>query len=63
MKKMNLKSILALFMGVVLFASCSDDDDNNDNSVEATSRMSVKLVDAPGDYDAVNIDVQDVVIK
>ncbi|VVU98946.1 MULTISPECIES: DUF4382 domain-containing protein [Mesonia] len=63
MKKMNLKSILALFMGVVLFASCSDDDDNNDNSAEATSRMSVKLVDAPGDYDAVNIDVQDVVIK
>lgn len=62
MKKMNLKSILVLFMGVVLFVSCSDDD-NNDNSAEGSSRMSVKLVDAPGDYDAVNIDVQDVVIK
>ena len=63
MKKMNLKSVLALFMGIALFASCGDDDNNSDNSAEGTSRMSVKLVDAPGDYDAVNIDVQDVVIK
>ena len=60
---MNFKSVLALFMGIALFASCSDDDNNSDNSAEGTSRMSVKLVDAPGDYDAVNIDVQDVVIK
>lgn len=48
-------------MGLGL-TSCSDDNDNN-NSTQGTSRMSVKLVDAPGDYDEVNIDVEDVVIK
>mgnify|MGYP002017212574 FL=1 len=47
-------------MGVAM-TSCSDD--NNNDSTGDTSRMSVKLVDAPGDYDEVNIDVEDVVIK
>lgn len=35
---------------------------SNDDSTQ-TSRMSVRMTDAPGDYDAVNIDVQDVLIK
>lgn len=35
--------------------------DSNDSS--QTSRMSVRMTDAPGDYDAVYVDVQDVMIK
>lgn len=45
-------SLLALF-----FVACNDNDDSG------TARMMVRMVDAPGDYDAVNIDVQDVMIK
>ncbi len=63
MKKMNVKSVLAIFLGLVLFTSCSDDDDSSTGNSEGNARMSVKLVDAPGDYEAVNIDVEDVVIK
>ena len=44
------------------FVSCSDDDTSGTNSDE-TARVSIELTDAPGDYDAVFIDVEDVVIK
>lgn len=57
----NVFKISFLIAFVTLFVACSDDD--NSNNQEQTARMSVKLVDAPGDYDAVFIDVQDVVIK
>ncbi|RMA66129.1 DUF4382 domain-containing protein [Ulvibacter antarcticus] len=57
----NLIKLSVLTILLLGFVACSDDE--NSNSTEGTSRMSVKLVDAPGDYDAVFIDVQDVVIK
>lgn len=37
---------------------CNSNDDS-----EQTSRLSFRMTDAPGDYDAVYIDVQDVLIK
>lgn len=55
-----MKVFLALAV-VLAFAACNNDDDSGD--VQGTARMSVQLVDAPGDYDAVYIDVQDVVVK
>lgn len=42
------------------FASCSDDDSNNS---EGTAQVAVKLTDAPGDYEAVFVDVEDVLLK
>ncbi len=45
-----------------IFIGCSNDDDS-EVTPDETARMSVKLVDAPGDYEAVFVDVQDVVIK
>jgi len=57
------KYILMFVAGVMGVAMTSCSDDNNNDSTGDTSRMSVKLVDAPGDYDEVNIDVEDVVIK
>jgi len=44
------------------FVSCSDDDSSGTNPDE-TARVSIELTDAPGDYEAVFVDVQDVVIK
>lgn len=48
-----LAAFAALFVN---FISCSNDDPK-------TSQVEVRLVDAPGDYDAVNIDIQDVMIN
>jgi hypothetical protein len=60
MKINNLK-VLALLLIIFIALpgmSCSDNDDN-----ENTSRVNVKMTDAPGDYDAVNVEVLDVMIK
>ncbi len=50
-----MKKILGLLILVAaLFAGCSDNDDNNKGS----STLRVNLTDAPGDYEAVLIDLQ-----
>jgi hypothetical protein len=59
-----MKSLLKLSLITLLvigFASCSSDDDSNNN--EGNAKLAIRLTDAPGDYDAVFIDVQEVVIK
>ena len=43
-------------------ASCSEDDSNGSSNAE-TANMTVRMTDAPGDYDEVNIDVQDVQVQ
>lgn len=64
MKKLNVFSkVTALALGLLTFAACSSDDDKVSSTEEGKAKMNVKLVDAPGDYDEVNIDIQDVVIK
>lgn len=45
----------------IFFTSCSDNESND--SVEGTSRISVRLIDAPGDYDEVNVKVVDVMVR
>jgi len=57
----NLVKVSLLILLIFGFTGCKNDD--NADNVQGTSRMSVKLVDAPGDYDAVLIDVQEVIIK
>ena len=57
---MNLiKQSLFLLAGAALFTSCSEDDNDNNSNPEPASIM-VKLTDAPADYDAVLIDIQQV---
>lgn len=52
------------FCVITFLVSCnSDDDKNSPEQEQEMARMSIKLIDAPGDYDAVFIDVKDVVIK
>lgn len=41
--------------------SCSEDDSSTNNG-EGTANLTVRMTDAPGDYDAVLVDVQDVEI-
>ena len=62
MKKVNLNfRIFLLTTLLCLFiTSCSNNDDNGSAQ---TSKVSVRMTDAPGDYDEVNVEVLDVKIK
>lgn len=57
---MNLKSLKVLAAIVAVFLLCvvpqSCDDDSNDTA----SRVQLKLVDAPGDYSEVNVEIIDI---
>lgn len=56
------KQIQLLFLSILTlgFMSCDDDDNSN---IQGTSSISVKLMDAPGDYEHVYVDVVDVMVK
>src|SRR6476660_4621200 len=58
----NLLFTCLAISGFTFLQGCSNDDNNN-NSGSGTARMRVSMTDAPGEYDEVNIDVQDVMIK
>lgn len=58
MKILLKLSLIAL--ATVLFTACNSDDGNQQDQ---TSRIMVSLTDAPGDFDNVYVDVQDVVVK
>ena len=61
-RKLNFRKFTGFLMAAIAlttFASCSDDDTQNDNN----ARIMVHMTDAPGDYDHVYVDVQDVMIK
>ena len=59
MKKYKL--FIMLLIASAGLVSCSDDNDSTNQ--EGTAQVAVKLTDAPGDYDAVNVEVIDVLIK
>ncbi|SDK82942.1 protein of unknown function [Salinimicrobium catena] len=60
MKKYNL--FLMLFVFAATLISCSDDEDDSMNT-EGTAQVAVKLTDAPGDYEEVWVEVEDVMVK
>src|SRR5690554_7624085 len=55
---LKLSLITMVFIGL---ASCSSDDDSR--NIEGNAKLALRLTDAPGDYDAVFMDVKEVVIK
>lgn len=62
LEKLKIKKITGLFLAalaVTIFASCSSDDDAN----REMARVSVRMTDAPGDYQSVLVEVTDVMIK
>lgn len=62
MKVMKSIKVFCLAILAITVYSCSSDDDASGDTV-GTSKISVKLMDDPGDYDHVYVDVQDVMIK
>ncbi|SOC79199.1 Carboxypeptidase regulatory-like domain-containing protein [Salinimicrobium sediminis] len=60
MKKYHL--FFFLFALTAGFVSCSSDDDSA-GSDDGKARVAIKLTDAPGDYEEVLVEVEDVMIK
>ncbi|MBJ7880917.1 DUF4382 domain-containing protein [Gelidibacter salicanalis] len=56
LKKASLLALITFFS-----FGCSDDDAAND--AEGNAKVSIKLMDAPGDYEHVYIDIVDVMVK
>jgi len=54
--KKNVLLIAMFLIAILGFQSCGDDIDKPDN----TSRVQLKLVDSPGDYEEVNVEIVDV---
>lgn len=63
MKYLNVsfKSLLVVTLISVGLVSCNDDD--SDGSSSEMANLSIRMTDAPGDYDAVFIDVQGIEIQ
>lgn len=57
----TIKMILSFIILGFIMISCNNDDDNN-NTINATYPYAVRMTDAPGPYDAVFIDLQSVEI-
>lgn len=55
MKLMKIAKVLSLCGLVILVSSCSEDEDR--------AKIVVRLTDSPGDYEAVNVDIQDIQVN
>ena len=60
MKTLKIFKLISITFLSIFLASCSDDDSDSP-ATEQTSQISIKMVDAPGDFEHVYVDVQDVV--
>lgn len=58
MNKLKWIGFSLLIFTATFFVGCNDDDDSNKTSI-----VNVRMTDAPGDYDAVNVEVLDVMVK
>ena len=54
----TLKNFLTILMVTPLIFACSDED-----SARGTTTLNISLIDAPGDYQEVNVDIQSVEIN
>ena len=61
MQRLKNLSLITILLGVTLFFSCNDDTGSVTDS--GMSNISIKLVDEPGDFDNVFVDIQDVMVK
>jgi len=62
MKTLKIFKLISITFLSIFLASCSDDDSDSP-ATEQTSKISIKMVDAPGDFEHVYVDVQDVMVK
>lgn len=61
MQRLKNLSLWAVLFGLTLFFSCNDDSSSVSES--GTSNISIRLVDGPGDFDHVYVEVIDVRVK
>ncbi|WP_460220207.1 DUF4382 domain-containing protein [Psychroserpens sp. MEBiC05023] len=61
MNSIKIKSLLVSTLFLLTIFACGDDD--SPSNIEGTSKLTVKLVDNPGDYEHVYVDVVDVMVK
>ena len=59
----NLKVLAFLFASFILLFSCSSEDDQKEEPKEETTNLSIQLIDAPGDFDKVNVEIKDVMLR
>ncbi len=57
------KAFTILLTSLMLLFSCSSEDDQNEGAKGETTNLSIQLIDAPGDYDKVNIEIKDVMLR
>lgn len=61
MKNLKLQTLFLPLLLLTFIFSCKDS--NSDDIIKGQPTISVRLVDSPGDYDAVNVEIIDVMIK
>ncbi len=61
MKTLKKLKLITLSFLILSFFGCNDSESGNTNSQNST--ISIKLVDSPGDFEEVNVNVVDVMIK
>ena len=61
----TFKRLTQLFLSFLLVTlyNCTSDSNSSMNQADGTAHISIKLVDGPGNYDQVFVDVQDIMIK
>ncbi len=63
-QKLNMKKFffLSVVLGLVIYA-CEIEDNEQGNSPSNPTLFNIHLTDAPNNYDAVNVDLQQVIVK
>lgn len=61
MKTLKLEYLILLIICSLTLASCNDDDTSS--NIQGTSKLTVRLVDEPGDFEHVYVEVIDVRVK
>jgi len=62
MKTVNKLKLLSFTLLMLISFGCNDDSSNDINN-EGNAKISIKLVDEPGDFEHVYVDVRDVMVK
>ncbi len=63
MKTFKRLNLFILSILLLTFYNCTNDSNGKSNLNDGMAHISIKLVDKPGDYDQVFVDVQDILIK
>ena len=63
MKSLKIYKLILSSLFLVFFFSCNNDSNSSQSDLDSMSRLTVRLVDEPGDFDNVFIEIIDFMIK